>query len=124
MKGAFWCKGTGKEKNKSLPSENASDSALRTQDETSRCLKAILDSLGVEVKNQFSELRELENWLGFLCKTELLVKKNQINWKSDDQFIEFYQKCIDLVSLYLNDLKGSEPYKDFRDRISSFKRVK
>jgi hypothetical protein len=74
----------------SMPSENASDGGLSTQEEMHSSLREILDKIGVEISHRFSQLQEFESHFGFLCNAESLV--NQLDLQNHEQFTELRNK--------------------------------
>jgi hypothetical protein len=71
---------------RSMLGENAFGAGLSTQEEMHRSLREILDKIGVEISERFSQLRELESRFGFLCSAESLV--NQLDLQNHEQFTE------------------------------------
>jgi hypothetical protein len=94
---------------------------LSTQEEVHRSLREILDKIGVEISDRFSQLRELESCFGFLCNAESLV--NQLDLQNHEQFTEPQNKCTHLAQQYSKDLNGLELYQNYKD-IISLKRAK
>jgi hypothetical protein len=79
-------------------------------------LREILDKVGVEISDRFSQLLELESRFGFLCNAESVV--NQLVLQIHEQFTEPRNKCTHLAQQYLKDLNGSELYQNYKDIIS------
>jgi hypothetical protein len=105
-----------------MPGENASDAGLSAQKAIQRSLREILDKIGVEISDRFSQLRELGSRFGFLCNAESLV--NQLDLQNHEQFTELRNKCTHLAQQYSKDLNGLELYQDYKDIIISLKRAK
>jgi hypothetical protein len=82
----------------------------------------MLDKIGIEISDRFSQLRELESRFGFLCNAESLV--NQLDLQNHEQFTELQNNCTHLAQQYSKDLNGLEMYQDYKDIIISLKRAK
>jgi hypothetical protein len=90
-----------------MPSGNASDAGLSTQEEMRRSLRKILDKIGVEISDRFSHL-----------------PVNQLDLQNHEQFTELRNKCTRLEQQYSKDLNGLELHQDYRDIIIPLKRPK
>jgi hypothetical protein len=101
---------------RSMSGEIASDAGLSTQEEMHRSLRDILDKIGLEITDRFSQLREKEGRFGFLCKAESLG--TQLDLQNHEQFTELPNKCTHLAQQYSNDLNVLELYQDYKDIIS------
>jgi hypothetical protein len=78
-----------------MPGENASDAGVSTQEEMHLALREILDKIGVEISDRFSQLRELESRFGLLCNAGSVV--NQLDLHNHEQFTELQNKCTHLA---------------------------
>jgi hypothetical protein len=84
-----------------------------------RSLREILDRIGVEISDRFSQLRESHSRFGFLCNAESLV--NQLDLQNHKQFTELRNKCTHVARQYSKDFNGLELYQDYNDIIISLK---
>jgi hypothetical protein len=101
---------------RSMPGENASDAGLNAQEEMHHSLREILDKIGVEISDRFSQLQELASSFDFLRNAESLVY--QLDLQNHEQFTELQNKCTHLAQHYSKDLNGLELYQDHKDIIS------
>ncbi|XP_065654553.1 uncharacterized protein LOC136081183 [Hydra vulgaris] len=110
-------------KRRVMSGETASDAGLNAQQEMDRCMKEMLNTLDIEISNQFSQLRVLNKQFGFLCSIESAI--DIPNWETNKAEMESLQKkCFNLASWYSNDLNGIELFDDFKYIIDSLRRAK
>jgi hypothetical protein len=100
---------------------NAFDAGLNTLEEMRCSLREILDKIGVEISDCFSQLQELESRMVFLCNSEPLV--NQLHLQNHEQFTELQNECTHVAHKYSKDLNGLELYQDYKNVITSPKRA-